>query len=589
MSGGRIVVYLLGQDLRTADNPILHYLSITGSEHGYTHLLPVYVLPPDQIDLSGLVKDGETFPYPHALTGVGRYWKCGIHRVRFLVESVWDLKSKLEALGSGLIIRAGSFPDVLEGIVQHYADQQDGPQVAAVWMTKGFLPVEVSEQQAIASFCDEVGLRFVSFRDHKWFIDNPELSTRSILELPDKFSEFQTRIGRMEYQPRRALPPPLSFSLPPYPDHASLPTQKHPFDIPDTLPKLFEVLSKQVGLSAAFKEIGSRSLPAVFPARGGETQALNRLRYVIKKGIVSQYHTTIDDLKEQDGCFNLSAYLSLGCISARQVHEELVRLEQGTEPDFAQALGFGKGENMGTKALRAEMLHIDFIRLCNRKYGQSVYSPEGSGPGRNPGIYYKTPNRNKARPDQVPCPLGIEGILVQFQVGATGFGLIDAIMRQLLCTGYISIRSQMLAANFLGKFAGVDWRYGVEWVASLSIEHDASLHWHRWQHYVGIGPDPSGGEVTFSPAHAALEFDPDGHFVREWMPELRRLTALPNLFRVATTPPELLQLLGLATSVMVTRPVPFLSPRGWIRIRKQRAIWSRWLLCKMLRLPVILV
>ncbi|KAK1255905.1 hypothetical protein MKX07_008164 [Trichoderma sp. CBMAI-0711] len=234
----------------------------------------------------------------------------------------------------------------------------------------------------------------------------------------------------------------------------------------------------------------------------------------------------------------------------------MVRLEQGTEPDFAQALGFGKGENMGTKALRAEMHHIDFIRLCNRKYGQSVYSPEGSGPGRDPGMYYKTPNRNKARPDQVPCPLGIEGILVQFQVGATGFGLIDAIMRQLLCTGYISIRSQMLAANFLGKFAGVDWRYGVEWVASLSIEHDTSLHWHRWQHYVGIGPDPSGGEATFSPAHAALEFDPDGHFVREWMPELRRLTALPNLFKVATTSAELLQLLGLATSVMVTRPVP---------------------------------
>lgn len=156
----------------------------------------------------------------------------------------------------------------------------------------------------------------------------------------------------------------------------------------------------------------------------------------------------------------------------------------------------------------------------------------------------------------MPCPLGIESILVQFQVGATGFGLIDAIMRQLLSTGYISSRSQMLVANFLGKFAGVDWRFGVEWVASLSIEHDTSLHWHRWQHHIGIGPDSSGGEVTLSPAHAALEFDPDGSFVRKWMPELRRLTALPNLFNVATTSPELLQLLGLATSVMVTRPVP---------------------------------
>ncbi|KAL7822721.1 cryptochrome [Trichoderma gracile] len=497
--GGRIVVYLLRRDLRTADNPVLHYLSTTDGKHGYTHLLPVYVMPPDKIELSGLVKDEEASPYPQALAEVSRHWKCGIHRVRFIAESVWDLKTKLEALGSGLIIRAGTFPDVLESIVQHYAGQIDGPQVAAVWITSGLLLEEVNEQQAIASFCDEVGIRFVPFRDHKWFIDNSELSTRSVLELPNKFSEFQTRIGRVEDKPRCILPPPVPFSLPPFPDHASLPAQKHPFEIPDTLPKLVERLSKQVKLSTAFfKRIGFKSLPAALRPRGGETLALERLRYVIKKGIVSQHHTTIDDLQGQDGGFNLLAYVSLGCISARQVHEELVRLEQGTDPNFAEALLFGEGENMGTKAIRAEMLSYDFIRLCNRKYGQSVYSLEGSGPGRNPGIQYKTPDQDKARPDQAPCPLGIEGILVQFQVGATGFGLIDAIMRKLLFTGHISVRSQMLAANFLGKFAGVDWRYGAEWVASLSIEHDTSLHWHLWQHHIGVGPDPSGGEVTFS-------------------------------------------------------------------------------------------
>ncbi|KAL7818637.1 hypothetical protein V8C44DRAFT_367126 [Trichoderma aethiopicum] len=557
MSGGRIVVYLLRRDLRTADNPILHHLSRTGGKHGYTHLLPVYVLPPDQIEVSGLVKDGETSPYPCSLAEVSRYWKCGIHRVRFLAESIWDLKSKLETLGSGLIIRAGSFPDVLGSIVEHYANHEEGPQVAAVWMTKGFLQEEVNEQQAIASFCDEARIRFTLFRDNRWFINDTELSARSIIELPNKFSEFQTRIGRVEDQPRRVFHPPLPLSLPPFPDRASLPAQKHPFEMPDTLSKLVEKMSKQVKPSTAFFEFaGVRGFtPAIHPS-GGETLARTRLRDAIKNGSVSQYDTTVDDLQVEEESFHMTAYLSLGCISARQVHEELVRLEQGTEPEYAEAPGFGEGENPGTRALRTAMLHIDFIWLSNRKCGRSVYSLEGSGPGRNPGIHYKTPNRNEARPGQVPCPLGIESILVQFQVGATGFGLIDAIMRQLLSTGYISARSQMLAANFLGKFAGVDWRFGVEWVASLSIEHDTSLHWYRWQHHIGIGPDPTGGEVTLSPAHAALEFDPDGAFVRKWMPELRRLTALPDLFKVATTSPELLQLLGLATSVMVTRPVP---------------------------------
>ncbi|KAL6871321.1 hypothetical protein J3F83DRAFT_760679 [Trichoderma novae-zelandiae] len=555
MSGGRIVVYLLRRDLRTADNPIFYYLSITAGRHGYTHLLPVYVLPSDQIELSGFLKDGQRLPLPYSMADTSKYWKCGIHRAKFLAESAWDLKSKLEALGSGLIVRAGSFPDVLKSIVQHYAGNPEGPQVAAVWLTKGFLLEEVSEQRAIAVVCDEVGIRCTPFRDQKWFIDSSALSTRSIIELPNTFLQFQTQIGRVEDKLRSALPPPAPFSLPPFPDRASLPAQHHPFEIPETLPKLIGNLGRQVKLNLAFfRGIDLAGLAEARTPSGGETQALHRLRYVIRKGIVSQYHT-IDDLEERDGIFKLSAYLSLGCITARQVHEELVRLEQGTEPSWAGALGFGEGENRGTKAFRAEMLHIDFIRLSIRKYGQSVYSLEGSGPGRNRGIQRKTPHQHRACPDQVPCPVSIEGILVQFQVGATGFGLIDAIMRQLLCTGHISARSQMLAANFLAKFAGVDWRYGVEWVASLSIDHDPSLHWYRWQHYVGIGPDPSGGVVTLSPAHAALEFDPDGSFVRKWMPELRRLTALPNLFQVATTSPELLQLLGLSRSVMVTAPV----------------------------------
>ncbi|UKZ60692.1 uncharacterized protein TrAtP1_001962 [Trichoderma atroviride] len=62
MSGGSILLYIMRRDLRTSDNPILHRLST--AEHGFTHLLPVYILPPDQMEVSGLVKDGKTSPYP---------------------------------------------------------------------------------------------------------------------------------------------------------------------------------------------------------------------------------------------------------------------------------------------------------------------------------------------------------------------------------------------------------------------------------------------------------------------------------------------------------------------------------------------
>lgn len=380
---------------------------------------------------------------------------------------------------------------------------------------------------------------------------------QSILDLPDVFDNFWMHLEPLGDKPSSSIPPPAKCSLPPFPDRALLPPQHHPFEMPDSLPQLMQRLHKPVQPNLSFfNGLDFRAVTLAPPSQGGETSAHQRVRHVVKQGIASQYHTTLDDVEEHDGCLKLSAYLSLGCITARQIHEELVKLEDGTELDLAQSQGFGGGQNPGTRAIRLELLRRDFIRLCTRKYGRGIFSLEGAGPGRNLDIKWKTPNPQKARLGQKTCYLHVTGALIQFQVGATGYGLIDAIMRQLLCTGYVSSRAQMLAANFLAKYAGIDWRYGAEWIASMSTDHDASLHWYSWQHYAGVGPDPTGGDLTISPAHAGFEYDPNGSFVRKWMPELQRLTKLSNLFQVATTSPELLERLRLSRVVMVNNPVP---------------------------------
>lgn len=168
MSGGNILVYLMRRDLRTSDNPILYRLSAT--EHGFTHLLPVYILPPDQIEVSGLVKDGKMSPYPPARYELSKRWKCGHLRAKFIAESLWDLKGNLENLGSGLIIRVGTFDGVLDGIIQHYAANQHGPQVTAVWMTEDFSPGQQEEELAVSATCGIRGIEFVRHFDVKYFI-----------------------------------------------------------------------------------------------------------------------------------------------------------------------------------------------------------------------------------------------------------------------------------------------------------------------------------------------------------------------------------------------------------------------------------
>ncbi|KAH6607277.1 cryptochrome [Trichoderma cornu-damae] len=558
MSGGRILVYLLRHDLRTADNPVLHRLSTSGDHHGYTHLLPVYVLPPDQVELSGLVKDGEICPYPRASATSSGNWKCSVHRIKFLVECVWDLKENLERLGSGLVIRAGAFDAVLKSIIQGYAGDADGPHVGAVWMVEEFSPDQILEQELVSAVCIEFGVELVQFQDQKQFIDDRDLPVQSVSDLPDVFADFQLSLEPLRDRPREPVPTPAKSSLPPLPDGASIPAQHRPFAVPETLQEIIQSLQEPLKPDYSYHhrwlDFDGEALAR--PPLGGETCAHERLRQVVGQGIASQYHNMRDELHESDRCHKLEAYLSFGCITARQIHRELAKLEDGAEADLALSEGFGRGQNPGTSAIRAELLHRDFVRLCVKKHRHDIFSLDGSGLGKNPGRQWKTPDDQAARPDQGLSPLNVAAIIAQFQAGTTGYGLVDAIMRQLLYTAHISPRGQMLAANFLARYAGVDWRHGVEWVASLSTDADAALHWYSWQHHAGIGPDPQGAGLAKSPVHVAFKYDPNGSLVRRWLPELQGLTKLSNLFQVSTASPGLLRQLGLSDSAMVTSPVP---------------------------------
>lgn len=173
MSEERVVIYLVRRDLRVADNHILHLLSRhnINDECSYTHLLPVYVLPPDQVETSGLLKNGERSPYPRAVSENSGVWKCGLHRVKFLAEAIWDMKERLEELDNGLIIRVGRFYDILESIFKHYSSDKSGPQISSVWIARGHTPEQISEQQEVYTACYNFGIDYVKFRDREPFVD----------------------------------------------------------------------------------------------------------------------------------------------------------------------------------------------------------------------------------------------------------------------------------------------------------------------------------------------------------------------------------------------------------------------------------
>lgn len=168
MARTNLLIYLMRRDLRVSDNPILHRLA-TSKEHNFTHLLPVFVFPSKQIEVSGFLPEGIKSPYPEARSQVGNFWRCGPHRARFLAQSVWDVKQSLESLDSGLLIRVGSFQDVLDSTIKSLT--KSGVHVSAVWMTEEHSFEEIEEQETVSSVCSDHGVDFRLWPDEKYFVD----------------------------------------------------------------------------------------------------------------------------------------------------------------------------------------------------------------------------------------------------------------------------------------------------------------------------------------------------------------------------------------------------------------------------------
>ena len=111
-----------------------------------------------------------------------------------------------------------------------------------------------------------------------------------------------------------------------------------------------------------------------------------------------------------------------------------------------------------------------------------------------------------------------------WQQGRTGFPLVDAGMRQLLATGWMHNRVRMVAASFLTKDLHVWWPAGARWFLDHLIDGDLASNTHGWQWIAGTGTDAAPYFRVFNPVLQGLRFDPEGHYVRRWVPELAHLS-----------------------------------------------------------------
>ncbi len=107
----------------------------------------------------------------------------------------------------------------------------------------------------------------------------------------------------------------------------------------------------------------------------------------------------------------------------------------------------------------------------------------------------------------------------RWAAGATGFGIVDAGMKQLLATGWMHNRVRMITASFLVKDLHLPWQWGAQWFMRHLVDGDLASNNHGWQWAAGTGTDAAPYFRVFNPTLQQERYDPDGEYVERWAPE----------------------------------------------------------------------
>lgn len=378
--------------------------------------------------------------------------RIGSFRMKFLLESIADLHKSLIERGSGLIFRIGKPEELIPKIVREYGIQ------------KVFTKKEVAtEEKDIVSKVEK------ALWEQKCILEEFSTSTLyyavdlpfGIKDIPDVFTAFRKKVEK-ETEVRGVFKAPETIYSP-------------------ATPSLELPILKDLGLAEVFSDDR-----AVMNFKGGETFAKERLEhYFFQTKSLSNYKETRNGLIGADYSSKFSPWLAQGCISPRWIYQQIQAFEQQY------------GANESTYWLVFELLWRDYFRFMMKKHGSQLFFQNGFN-----GSKAISMDANKV-------------LLDQWIHGETGDDFVDANMRELKFTGFMSNRGRQNVASYLIDQLKLDWRLGAAYFEEQLIDYDVSSNWGNWTYLAGVGNDPRGKRV-FDTQKQAKEYDSDGKFRSLW-------------------------------------------------------------------------
>ncbi len=481
----KTIIHWFRNDLRLHDNPALYQACQDAQV-----VLPVYILDPASL---------EPLPGIHVP-------KAGEHRMRFLLESLADLRHSLQQQGSDLLIRTGAPTQVLAELISQH-------QASAVYAGQEATTEETQLEEQVRQALQPSGAQLTLF----WMLSlyHPDDLPFELTEVPDAYRDFRKSCEK-QAQVREETPIPTLPALP---------------DIPvGQLPTL-----ETLGLETP--KIDDR---AAIHFVGGETEALQRVEtYFWQRDLLRTYKYTRNQLLGEDYSSKFSAWLANGCLSPRLVYWEVRRYEQERK------------KNVSTYWLIFELIWRDYFRFQAARQGHRIFL--ASGP-RN------VPTNDWKKDDE---------LFAKWAVGQTGIPFVDANMRELNATGFMSNRGRQNVASLLlhrgeKPDLSVWWPWGAAYMESLLIDYDPASNWGNWNMVAQVGAD-AHGDRYFNIYTQATRYDPQGEYVKRWCPELQQVPA-DKLHLLSLNSTQ--ELASWGVELGTTYPFPLVNPIKWTR-RKQ--------------------
>jgi deoxyribodipyrimidine photo-lyase len=387
--------------------------------------------------------------------------KTGAFRAQFLLESLADLRQNLRNLGSDLIVRHGSPEAVIPAIAQEL-------QAEAVYYHREVTSEELAVEQALNTALNAISVSTKTFWGHTLY--HPEDLPFDIQDVPELFTSFRKQVEKSS-------------------------TVYEIFPAPSRLDELPEIARGELPTLADLGWEASQKDPrSLITFKGGETAGLVRLHhYFWQQDHLKVYKETRNGMLGEDYSSKFSPWLALGCLSPRYIYWEVQKYE--TE----------RFKNDSTYWLIFELLWRDYFRFICAKHGRK--------------IFYRS---------------GLQGVSIPWKEdwerfnlwrdGKTGFPLVDANMQEIAATGFMSNRGRQNVASFLTKNLGINWQMGAEWFESLLIDYDVCSNWGNWNYTAGVGNDARGFRF-FNIIKQAKDYDPQGEYVKHWLPVLANVPA----------------------------------------------------------------